>query len=149
MIAPAGALLLGCAYGAGLATGLARFPDPLLVTFAAFAAALWRPRAPIWPAMLALAAGVVVGGAARAHERTACAAVLPLGERRFVVEAIEPGRGSGRVRVRAMRCHGEVVARWPSPSVIPAGAIVTVRARWLARPRARSTPPGVLLLRRV
>ena len=80
LTAPAGALLLGCAYGAGLATGLARFPDPLLVVGAAFGIAIWRPRAPGWPTMLAVVAGVLMGDAVRRHERTSCAATLPLGE---------------------------------------------------------------------
>ena len=98
---PAGALLLGGAYGAGLATGLARFPDPLVVVLAAFALAIWRPRAPIWPAMLAVVAGVLVGGAVRAHEGESCAARLPPGERTHRIRLVEPGSGTGRVAVLA------------------------------------------------
>ncbi|HET9132770.1 MAG TPA: hypothetical protein VFN90_00565, partial [Gemmatimonadales bacterium] len=97
LTAPAGALLVGGAYGAGLATGLARFPDPVCVAVVAFVVAIWRPRAPVWPTMLALAAGIVVGDAVRRHERTSCAASLPLGEQTFRLRALEPGSGSGRV----------------------------------------------------
>lgn len=149
LTAPAGALLVGGAYGAGLATGLARFPDPVCVAVVAFVVAIWRPRAPVWPTMLALAAGIVVGDAVRRHERTSCAASLPLGEQTFRLRALEPGSGSGRVMVLGQGCHGAVSARWPSTAEVPAGSEARVRGRWLPRPRALGAPHGLLLVRRV
>lgn len=149
MTRPAGALQLSIAIGAGLATGLARFPDPVAVAIAvAGAAAVLRSPG---PALVATAAVLGILGGARLGQTAAlsCAARLPLGERSLVVEVIDPGQGRGRVRPRGLDCQGEVHAWWPRDTAAPAGTVARVRARWQPRAGALGKPDGSLRISRI
>jgi competence protein ComEC len=145
---PAGTLSLALIIGAGLATGLARFPDPPSVALALLGGALVSRRS----AHLALAAAAVVAlvgaQALRRGADRSCAARLPLGERTLLLETLDPGHGSGRVRVRNVDCRGPVNARWPAAAAVPAGMRVEVLARWLPRAGRLGRPEGTLLIRR-
>jgi|CXWL01.1.fsa_nt_gi competence protein ComEC len=148
MSPPSGAILLLLAYGAGLATGLARFSDPRLVVVVLLVATIILRRGQ--GALLAIAAlGGVLAAAAELDARTAqCTARLPLGESRLVLRLIDPGQGSGRVELPG-RCLGSVMVRWPRSSSPRAGESVAVTARWLPRTRALGFGDGLLVVRRI
>ena len=146
LIRPPGILLLASGYGAGLATGLSRLADPVLVVLllVLLTVVVWRE----WwfPLVPALLAGIVVGGQARSAAGHWCAATLPLGEQRYRVLAIDPGQGTGRVVFPDRRCEGVVLARWPSATVAAAGSSVAVTARWRPGERMLHRPDGMLLI---
>ena len=143
----AGAALLALSFGAGLATGLARFPDWSLVPFAALLAA-WLLREEWWVlALPTFAVGVVWGTRTAIDTARSCAAVLPLGEHDFTLHTVEPGSGSGRVTVSS--CEGTVTARWPRASDLPAGVSLRATARWLPQPKPLGRPGGLLVVLRV
>lgn len=149
MTRAAGALSLAVLIGAGLATGLARFPDPWSVAIALLAGATVTRR----PAHLTLATACTVAmlvATLMRHDATrSCAARLPLGERTMLVRTIDPGHGAGRVVFPDLECVGAVAARWPSSAAVPAGMTVAVTARWLPRPGRLGRPEGLLLIRRL
>ena len=143
----AGAALLALSFGAGLATGLARFPDWLIVPLGAVIAA-WLLRREWWVVALpTFAFGVVWGTRTAAGAAQSCAAVLPLGEQQFTLRTIEPGSGSGRVAVGG--CEGTVTARWPRTADYPAGVSLRATARWLPQPKPLGRPSGLLVVTRV
>jgi len=149
MIPRAGALLLATSLGAGLATGLARFPDPVAVRIALVGAALVDRR----PGTVALAAagigGHLIGSHAAQADRTACARMLPLGEDTLRLRTVDPVARSGRVIPLGRGCHGAVRAFWPRDAELPAGVTATVRARWVPRPGRLARADGILVIRRV
>ncbi len=146
---PGGALLLAFAFGAGLVTGLSRFPDPLSVLLATFASWWLLPRA----AHRALAVALVLGMAHGRHAARAaeghCANRLPLGESMVLLRTLEPGLDAGRVEVLTPACDGTVSARWPDGVAIAAGREVTVTARWIPRPGVLARPGGTMVVRAV
>lgn len=146
---PSGATLLAVSYGAGLATGLARFPDPVVTLPILLAAAIVLRQS--WRAAVAaaLACGMASGMLARQRADASCARVLPLGERTMTLRAIDPGPGLGRVTATRPGCHGELLARWPRGATIPAGTTVTVCARLLPPAPGLTRPGGLLLVRKV
>jgi competence protein ComEC len=147
MSRPSGVTLIAVAFGAGLATGLARFPDWGIVPAAAMLSA-WLLRDEWWVAALpAFAVGALWGVRTATDDSRGCAAMLPLGEREFVVRAIEPGSGLGRVGMSS--CGGVVMARWPRSVDLPAGITATVSARWLPQPSSFRRPGGTLAISRV
>lgn len=149
MTRTAGALQLAIVIGAGLATGLAHFPDPLAVSVAALAAA-WLTRQ--WPHLtlaLALTIAVASGSGLRSRATASCAARLPLGLHTVALRLVDPGAGTGRVLPVAAGCQGEVRARWPHDRLIPAGTTAMVSARWLPRRGLLGRPDGTLQITRV
>jgi competence protein ComEC len=138
---------LAIATGAGLMTGLSRFPDPLSVAVAILAGGivLGQPKrlAVAVAASLAIALGCVQRESGSLH----CARLLPLGERQFVLETIDPGEDEGRVRLVKPSCAGRLSARWPSGSAVPAGVLATVTARWRPRSAPLGRPEGTLSIR--
>lgn len=149
MTRPPPILLIAISYGAGLATGLARFPDlrfvvPALLTIAIVLRDEWW-----WPVLPVLAAGMVAGSLARTGSAEWCAARLPLGEQRYSVRSIDPGEGSGRVTLVGRPCHGVITARWPRSAEVAAGATMRVTARWAPFERPFGRPDGVLLINAV
>ncbi len=143
----AGAALLALSLGAGLATGLARFPDWQVVLFAALLAA-WLLRDEWWAVALpTFAVGVIWGTWTAAGTARSCAATLPLGEREFVLRTIEPGSGSGRAAISS--CEGAITVRWPRATELPAGVTVRATARWLPQTKALGRPGGLLVVTRV
>lgn len=140
MTAPPGAVLLLVAYGAGLATGLARFPDPHIVMFVALATAATVRRDLVRVAAVAAAAGAVVGAVSGGLRQGECGEALPAGPADLVVRLDEPA-ADGWVRATAVdqRCHGAIRLRWPSGSPAASGAMVRVEGSRLPR---RSVMPG-------
>lgn len=145
----AGAALLAVSLGAGLVTGLSRFPDPVALRLAVVASALVDRRA----STLALAAsalgGHFLGLDLAAEDTTSCAARLPLGERTFRLRLLDPGSATGRAEPLDADCRGAVRVRWSPDTVIAAGATATVRARWRSRERRLGPPDGLLLVRTI
>jgi competence protein ComEC len=146
---PGGALLLALAFGAGLVTGLSRFPDPLSVILATFAAWWLLPRPPHRALAVALLLGSVHGRQVAREADAHCARRLPLGESTLMLRTLEPGLDAGRVRVLAPACEGVVSARWPEGVAIAAGREVGVTARWLPRPGLLGRPGGTLVVRAI
>ncbi|HEY3934990.1 MAG TPA: ComEC/Rec2 family competence protein [Gemmatimonadales bacterium] len=146
---PPGIAMLTMGYGAGLATGLARFPDPVAVVVVVVVAS-WLLRDEWWIAALpALAAGVLAGTHGQVVARRSCAARLPLGTGSYVVRAIDPGEGTGRVDVLSLTCEGSVIAAWPRAARIDAGRTAKVSGRWIPAARALDRPDGVLMIANV
>jgi competence protein ComEC len=146
MSRPPPILLLAVSYGAGLATGLARFPDLHLVVACLCVTAVWL-RDEWWClALPVFAAGMLAGVAAGARSAQWCAARLPLGEQPYRVRSVDPGEGTGRVTITRRGCTGTVTARWPRAARIPAGASVRVVARWAPAQRPLHRPDGMLLI---
>lgn len=144
---PAGSALLAIACGAGLVTGLSRFPDWWIVPVAAMVAA-WLLRQEWWAVALPVfALGGVWGNQSAVMASQSCAATLPLGNRQLVIHTVEPGSGTGRVRLTG--CPGVLTAQWPRFADIPAGVSVTVSARWRPQPGLLDHPGGLLTITRV
>lgn len=143
---PGGALLLAIAFGAGLVTGLSRFPDPLSVV-TAIAAAWWLlPQPPHRALAVTLLLGMVYGQRTADAAESHCARRLPHGESTLILRTIEPGLDAGRVEVLTPRCNGVVSARWPEGVAIAAGREVGVTARWIPRPGLLARPGGTLVV---
>ena len=142
-------LLVGISYGAGLATGLARFPEHMLAIGMAIMVAILIHDHWWWPAPLAIAAGIASGTTAQSASASWCAARLPLGEHRYQVRSIDPGEGTGRVRFVGQECVGTVTAAWPRRERLPAGTTARVVARWAPVERAFGRPDGMLLIRSI
>ncbi|MGH7524586.1 MAG: hypothetical protein ACREK8_09790, partial [Gemmatimonadales bacterium] len=147
MTRPPPILLGALAFGAGLATGLARFPAPEFVILILLGVPLVARQAWWAGALPVLSLGILVGLQASTASTTWCAARLPLGERRYSLRSIDPAEGSGRVAVSGWRCTGEVIARWPRSARLPAGASMRVTARWVPTARPLGKPDGTLLIR--
>lgn len=135
-------------FGAGLATGLARF---------------WAPAGAIWLVPLAVGArlpaaglaggvgglGWLLGRMARAADERSCAARLPAGVESLEVRVMEPvGPEGGRVALAGIGdgCRGVLAARWPRATPAAAGAVGVVRARWLAHERGAGRARGFLVV---
>lgn len=146
---PGGALLLAICYGAGLVTGLSRFPDPLSVAVTAIGIAVVLRRPVTIALTAALVVGIGVGSQTRTASRAHCAARLPTAESRLTLRLIESGIDAGRVTVLDPACVGTLSARWPRGTAIAAGRDVTVTARWIPRDGALGRPGGTLVIRRV
>ncbi|HET6836947.1 MAG TPA: DNA internalization-related competence protein ComEC/Rec2 [Gemmatimonadales bacterium] len=143
-------VLFTAVYGAGLATGLLHFWDPIAVTVVSVVVALVvrRPLTSLLAAALLL--GRVSAELALTHETTSCAARLPTGLVRISVRLLEPSPpGGGVIRVRPLDagCHGTVVARWPVYPELPAGSEAAVAGRWIPRAAAASRPSGMLVVK--
>lgn len=145
-------VLFTAVYGAGLATGLLHFGNPVGVTLVGLAVALVVRR----PLASLLAAAIVLGRAsgelAWMHESGSCAARLPAGRLRLSVRLLEPAApGGGAVRLSLLEtgCHGSVGARWPAHPVLPAGAEARVVGRWIPRAGTAGRPSGTLLVNEI
>lgn len=146
MSRPAGSLQLITAIGAGLMTGLARFPDPVS-TAGAILVGIAIARAPAFRAVsMGFLLGMLLALVVRRDATTHCANVLEAGRVRVELVAIDPGTGRGRVRPQGAGCHGSVEARWPDGSGVEAGQRTLVVARWQPRPGVLGRPGGTLLI---
>jgi ComEC/Rec2-related protein len=145
----AGSLQLALALGAGLATGLAHFPDPVSIAIATVSAA-WLSRQ--WShAFLAVAIVLAIawGAALRRGGAQSCANLLPLGEHTLQLRLVDPAHGTARAVPLGVACDGVVRTRWPSNHRVAAGVTATVVARWLPRSGFLGRPQGTLLVRRL
>ncbi len=147
---PPGAALLLLAYGAGLVTGLAHFPDPRVVVGAACGAALYLRRGALCVLLIGLAAGAAVGALTTRAQRAGCAGVLAPGDVRLTLQLLEPGApGMLRARLRGERCSGAIRVRWPESPRLSSGSVVMATGRWLSRANTFGLPDGMLIVRRV
>ncbi len=145
------AVLLLLAFGAGLATGLARFGEPALLLAGWLAIAVlsgWQRRDhALWG--LAAAAGFVAALAALSRESSTCAARLLPGlfqGRLRAIEPVFPDQTLSAVRLVGVECRGAVTARWPAGKV-PAGQEGEAVGRWIPRPGPVGRAGGVLVIR--
>jgi competence protein ComEC len=136
-------------YGAGLATGLLHFLDPIqLIALAGLLILLLRR--PLASTLgLALILGRFSGQIALENEMNACSDRLPADSIRLSVELLEPiDSAGGRAEVAPLdaQCLGSVSARWPAGRKLPAGARVVVRARWIPREQTAVRAGGTLVV---
>ncbi|MGH7582430.1 MAG: DNA internalization-related competence protein ComEC/Rec2 [Gemmatimonadales bacterium] len=143
-----GALLLAAGYGAGLLTGLARFPDPIVVTLV-LVLVVRAAGELAWPVAVGMAIGILAGTAAVGAARASCAARLHPGVAQYRLHLVDPGSGTGRVVVLGTACTGTVVVRWPSHPQVGAGHDVTAIGEWNSRPGPFGKPGGTLNVTRI
>lgn len=148
---PCAAVRFTLAYGAGLATGLLRFGDPLGIGMVLLLVAL-SGRPAVVPIALAALAGRLNGELARAVERGRCDATLPEGRLALEGRVLEPvDAEGGRIAIRPLGagCGGSVLARWPRGHPVPAGVEARLTGTWTPRPGPGGRPGGTLLVREV
>jgi competence protein ComEC len=151
-VTPRPALLLTLAYGAGLATGLLRFGDPVpallvLASTVAWAAVIRRPLQVLLAVATTLGRGS--GELAWVAEAGTCAARLPAGRISLAVRLREPAPPEGgRLEVAPVTaaCRGTVAARWPRGDPRPAGITTRVEAAWVPRPGTAGRAGGTLVV---
>lgn len=146
------AVVLALGYGAGLATGLLHFGDPVsaLLLLAVLSAGS-HPRSPTVALFLAaMAAGRVAAWGAWQAEPGRCAARLHAGEVRISGVPRDPPGGIAPVRFSvADRCAGDILVRWPEGAIAEVGERVMLEGRWIPRaegPAGRAG--GALIVRR-
>ncbi len=145
-------ILLLLTFGAGLATGLARFLAPAPVLFVLATGALLTWRRPAASVLLAALLGRGLAQIAWAETGWSCEARLPAGALSLhvrILEPVEPGAGPSTVAPLGTGCHGTVDARWPEAIMLPAGTQARVEGRWLARADRFGRPGGLLLVGKV
>ena len=153
-------VLLAAAFGAGLTAGLVPFLDPRSLPFSLLVTAIlgvvtWRAyaRSPrIVLGVVAIAAGVLWGAAARREQRDTCVgrwnAQSGAGNRAVVVRLLDPVSPDGSLvggDPLEAGCRGEIPLRWPADSVAAGGTTWLVSGRWLSD---GSEGRGVLRVRR-
>lgn len=144
-------LLFVVCFGAGLATGLSRFSEPVVVAAAAavLLAALLA-RAELVLLVGAAALGATHGCVAAWAADGLCSAVLPDGAVALRVRLLEPpGSDGGVVAARPLGagCRGSIPVRWPGRLSATAGTIARVRGRWIPAPAGARPARGTLLVR--
>ena len=142
-------VLMVLAFGAGLATGLARFHSLAAALGCCIGIIPCRRR----DALLLPLAGL--GGLAHArvaHEAAAnhCAALLRPGPQRLTVVLRDAGR-VGMVAARPVdrSCRGVIALRWPRQAEAAAGKTVALAGRWIARPAWGGRPDGLFVVKEV
>ncbi len=145
------AACIAIAYGAGLATGLARFPAPVVVLL------ILLPLI-VAPAQVrglcgaGIVLGLLTGTLAGRADRASCAAMLPAGPVVVTLRTEEPV-DSGGARARATLpdagCHGSIAVAWPRAWQAPAGMEVEAEGQWRPRAGRFDRPGGILLVREV
>jgi len=136
-------------FGAGLATGLARF-HPLGAGILSLACAVRLRRHDRALLPIAFALGLVHAEVAMRAETLTCAARLRSGEQVLVAVIHDSGR-SGMVSATPVgaRCAGQVPVRWPSRPNVPAGRTVRLDGRWIAERGWGGRASGTFVVRRV
>ncbi len=145
MTAPPGAVLLLVAYGAGLATGLARFRDPEGAMFVALLVAALAGRDLLRIPAVGFAIGTVIGAVTGQLHRSGCRDVLPAGPITIEVRLEEPGV-AGWIRAGSAdpRCRGMIRLRWPPGIVAASGAMVRVGGTVLPRRSVMPEPTTIV-----
>ena len=142
-------ILLLVTFGAGLATGLARFPDPrLLIPALVVVAALGRHRQLVGLCSGAALVGALSGAVAWRAEERSCAATLPREAVALTVVPLDPPPvEQGRVVADVVGCPGEVAVRWGrvAPQV-RVGLPLKVRGKWYPRAEGLFGRPGGTLI---
>ena len=142
-------ILLLVTFGAGLATGLARFPDPRLLVSALAVGLLALHRRPIAGLTLGAAlVGALSGAVAWGAEPRSCAATLPRGEATLTIVPLDPPPvEQGRVEGAVAGCRGEIAVRWGQVAPqVRVGAPLHVSGKWYPRPEGLFHRPGGTLI---
>ena len=136
-------------YGAGLATGLARFGDPLLLVPLLVAPGLLQPRPIVAALSFGAAAGRLGGEAALVVEHRSCRVRLPGGPLELTVRVRDPlpDGGRGESRPVSAGCAGGIEVHWPAGRRLVPGATWRVTGRWVPRPASFGRARGLLLVR--
>ncbi|MEO6068458.1 MAG: DNA internalization-related competence protein ComEC/Rec2 [Gemmatimonadales bacterium] len=147
-------LLFG--FGAGLATGLARFPDPrMLIPALAVAAGLGRHRSMLGLCLGAAIVGQLSAALAWQGESARCAARLPRGKVALTLVPVDPPPvANGRVEAEVLGagCTGMIDVRWPSGvgsrglGGVQVGIPIHVEGTWYPRPEGPFDRPGGILV---
>ncbi len=146
---PRPAPLLLVTFGAGLATGLAHFGDPLRVAAVLLTAGWMGRRGLVGFGALAAVLGFLAGWVVRRQDERSCAARLPAGAVTLDARLLEPVLPDARLaRAEVLRspCTGEMLTRWPRETSLDAGATVRMEGRWLPRPAAWGRAEGLFLV---
>jgi len=143
---------LALAYGAGLATGLARFPAPVCVALFAIPLLIgWIQHRP-WLPVATILLGLVGGSLAQQREGASCAARWPEGRVTALLRAAEPvDSGGARTLATAPHagCGGALAVRWPKTVAMAAGSETRIVGQWRPRPGRFGRPSGMLLVTEV
>lgn len=142
-------ILLLVTFGAGLATGLARFPDPRLVIPALAVAAFLLHRRPVAGLLSgSCLLGALSGGVAWRGEQGSCAASLRRGEVTVTLVPLDPPPVEhGRVEAEVVGCRGAVAVRWGAAADrVAVGRPVLVQGKWYPRPDGLFARPGGTLI---
>ncbi|HEX9754241.1 MAG TPA: DNA internalization-related competence protein ComEC/Rec2 [Gemmatimonadales bacterium] len=140
---PRPVILFTLAFGAGLATGLARFPGPPAVAALTGLAVALGGDAALVP--LGGVLGFIHGAVARRAAATTCAARLSTGRVRLRVRLLEPGRpGLVEAEPIGAGCRGAILIRWPESRPRGAGSRVEIEGKWIYRERFGGRPDGIL-----
>jgi competence protein ComEC len=135
-------------FEAGLAAGLARFPDFSLVGMVAAGAAWMALRRDLIVLPGAAVAGLLIGTVARLDAAGSCTARLPSGMVSLTVRVREPVEsGLTAARPLGLACRGSVTARIQSQQPIAAGTRLRVVGRWIPSTRFGGRPDGILVVR--
>jgi competence protein ComEC len=148
-VRPRPALLLLVTFGAGLATGLSRFWDPLCVALGLLLAAWWLRRGLAGFGAAAALLGLASGTLALRLEQRRCAAMLPAGPVALEVrlsDPVLPDTRLGRIELQRAGCSGDINARWPAGVTVAAGTVSRIQGRWLPRRERFARPAGLLLV---
>lgn len=142
-------ILFTASYGAGLATGLLHFLNPLAVLAVALGLGLLlrRPLTTVLAAALAL--GSLTARLALLREEGACSTRLPAGQLRLTARLLERLESSGgRIELQPVgaTCSGSLVSRWPKHRELPLGAVVRLTGRWVPRGGTAGRAAGTLLV---
>jgi competence protein ComEC len=137
------------AFGAGLATGLARFyPGP--VGFGCLMAIPLLRRRELSLIPIAALLGLVHASIAWATTRRSCNAHLRPGAFQLTAILRDAGRpGVVLARPVGRGCNGSVALRWPREPGVAAGKRVVLDGKWISRPAWADRPDGIFLVRRV
>jgi competence protein ComEC len=149
-VRPRPVILLTFAYGAGLATGLARIVDPWTLIPLLIVGVLGRKTLSGFVCLAALLGGAA-GALAKWEDGFGCAARLPSVAVSLTVVLEEPVSESGGVGLASpvgAGCHGVIAVRWPVGSAAIAGSRVRVTGRWIKDPESGIQPGGLFLVQR-
>jgi competence protein ComEC len=140
---------IALAYGAGLATGLARFPALTCVALLLLPLLVARRGRGRWLSAAAIVLGIAAGALARQRDGVSCAAILPAGPVTLTIRAEEPVDSGGartEASIHYAGCAGAIAVRWPRSLHAPAGTEARVQGRWRPRTGAFGRPGGILLV---
>jgi competence protein ComEC len=149
-VSPPPVVVLVLAFGAGLATGLARFLGPWPVIFALVGVG-WVVRSrPLAPVIVgALAIGRLSALVAWEGEGITCRAALPRGAVELTLLPIDPAPvqpGKVEAEVPGAACGGAIDVRWPEGRSIEVGRAIRVKGKWYPRAVGPFGRPGGALV---
>ncbi len=146
------AACIAFAYGAGLATGLARFPAPVVALLLILPLVIAGTGPVRKLSVIGIVLGLAAGSLARRADQATCAAMLPSGHVTVTLRAEEPvDSGGARTRATLPRsgCRGAVTVAWPKSMRAPAGTELEAQGRWRPRAARFGRPGGILLVSEV